>query len=141
MKGKNGGLYTEPDKGEQIRQQQEGISLKKLADPAVNKFHAAGMAQQHEDAGKGEGGATHGIDDIFSHSGHRLSVSLMGDKRNRDEGEKLIEEVHGDGVGTEGNTCRYTVADGVKAEKSRLVFVMLHILKRIERGDRPQKTD
>ena len=65
----------------------------------------------------------------------------MGNKRDRDERQQFIEKVHRDEVRAQGNAGCDAIAHGVKTEKAGKVFLMLHILKRVENGNGPEEAD
>ena len=110
--------------------------------------HVTQVTARHKAAGpvedekhhrrKGKGGAAEGVDHIFTggpvvHLGH--TVHHQGDGG---DGQHLVEEIHGQDVLRHGDAHGGAKGHGEEAIEHGVVLLVLHIIKGVQRRQRPQ---
>ena len=105
---------------------------------AVDEINRVPECQDRDEPEESEGRPAEGVLHVLSRGDNGLMVEFMHDKRNRDDGQKLVEHVHRHQVSGKCDTARHTVRHRIKREE-RVLPPALHVLKGIYDGKGPQE--
>ena len=136
-------LHTEAEERAQVAQlHHRRVFGRRLSPHAAHRERAAvavGKHQHHAD--KRQRRAEEGIEHVGIACVLGGLLGAVHDQRQRGERQKFIEEIERQNIGRRGNAQRHAIGDGIEREKVVFAALMLHILKSIQRGQRPEKGD
>ena len=136
-------LHAEAEERAQVAQLHHRRVLgRRLRHHAAHRKRAAVAVVQHQHhADKRQRRAEEGIEHVGVARVLGGLLCAVHDQRQRAERQKFIEEIQRQDVGRRGNAQRHAVGDGVEREEMVLAALVLHVLKAVERGQRPEEGD
>ena len=133
-------LDAEPEEHEQERDVEEiaGLFRHGVADADDVELQRTSVGQHGDDANEGRRRARDGIHEVFDAGHLRLPRALMGDQRQRRQGQQLVEQIHRDEIRGKRHAQRDAEAHGEETEELVAPVEVAHVFEAVQRRQRPQ---